>query len=532
MELVGGIHFLRPLWLLAVPVTLLLWAGLRRPGNVPRPWSAHIAPHLFEHLLVNRKRRYRAQCADFLLASVLLLALAAAGPTWQRQPSPWLVDSAPLVVVLKVSTTMLASDVQPNRLERAKQNVLDLLALRAGARTALVAYAGSAHLVLPFTDDPATAKSFVESLAPDIMPVPGQNAAAALTLAAGTLASANTRGSILFVTDGIESADIPAFERHRRGHGADVVALVVGTGVEGSVPAAARGRARDFPNKEAASGKRTQILERWEHTGGVDIIPEQVGSGDIRAIERTIESNFRRSGSQTERTPWDDRGWVLLWPAAVVVLTFFRRGWTLYGVLLIAWMGTLTPPSAAAAGFWELWLTPDQQGRLAYERSDYAEAARLFEDPMWTGIAEYRRGRYDAAVKLFARVSTVDGRFNMGNALLKERKYTEASQAYRGVLSDAPDHAAARRNLELAEIIIARMTDLRSAVDTAEKPDDLGADQEHTEAAKDAGNTVLVDQGASLTVEASEQWMRLVDTRAADFLRLRFAREAAREIAP
>ena len=58
------------------------------------------------------------------------------------------------VIALDLSATMNAVDVQPSRLERAKQKIRDLLALRSGARTALVAYAGSAHTVLPLSDDP------------------------------------------------------------------------------------------------------------------------------------------------------------------------------------------------------------------------------------------------------------------------------------------------------------------------------------------------------------------------------------------
>ena len=62
-------------------------------------------------------------------------------------------DTAPLVIAIDLSQTMDAIDIAPSRLERVKLKVRDLLALRAGARTAIVAYAGSAHIVLPLTDD-------------------------------------------------------------------------------------------------------------------------------------------------------------------------------------------------------------------------------------------------------------------------------------------------------------------------------------------------------------------------------------------
>ncbi len=74
------------------------------------------------------------------------------------------------------------------RLERAKQKVADLLASRRGARTAVVAYAGSAHAVLPLTDDTDLVNMYLESLTPEVMPQSGDRPDRALELAASMLA--------------------------------------------------------------------------------------------------------------------------------------------------------------------------------------------------------------------------------------------------------------------------------------------------------------------------------------------------------
>ena len=132
-----------------------------------------IAPHLLEHLRVDAADRFRVRPIHLTSLAMLLGTLAVAGPTWDRELSPFAEDTAPLVIVLDVSQSMNAVDVQPTRLERAKQKVRDLLELRPGARTALVAYSGSAHTVLPLSDDATMFEAFLDGLDTDVMPRPG-----------------------------------------------------------------------------------------------------------------------------------------------------------------------------------------------------------------------------------------------------------------------------------------------------------------------------------------------------------------------
>src|SRR5262249_57312205 len=118
-----------------------------------------------------------------------------------------------LMIAIDVTAAMVSSDVAPTRLERAKQKIRDLLAARAGARTGLIAYAGTAHLVMPLTDDRAVLEPFLAALAPGLMPVQGKNATAALTLANNMLATEAVAGTILIVADDLANARAPALQR-------------------------------------------------------------------------------------------------------------------------------------------------------------------------------------------------------------------------------------------------------------------------------------------------------------------------------
>jgi Ca-activated chloride channel family protein len=144
----------------------------------------------------------------------LLTIVAVAGPTWRHEPSPFADDAAALAIVVRVSPSMTTEDVQPSRLARATQKVHDLLAQRGLAKTALIAYAGSAHVVMPATTDSGIIDTFAGALDPKIMPVDGDVAADALALADRTLASAGG-GSILWVTDGVSPEQAPALSRWR-----------------------------------------------------------------------------------------------------------------------------------------------------------------------------------------------------------------------------------------------------------------------------------------------------------------------------
>src|SRR5262249_14395046 len=141
--------------------------------------------------------------------------LALAGPTWEREPAPFAEDKAVLVIVVKVTRSMQSQDVQPTRLARATEKIRDLLAQRPGAKTALFAYAGSAHRVMPLTSDAGIIDAFAGELAPDVMPVEGSRAGDALIAADETVKKAGQAGWVLWIADGASPDEMRALETYR-----------------------------------------------------------------------------------------------------------------------------------------------------------------------------------------------------------------------------------------------------------------------------------------------------------------------------
>ena len=221
---IAKFHFLRPAWLLAlIPIALIVWQ-IRRRQSGQAAWQDVIDPHLLEHLLVRPDSQRRFRPVHLLTITWLLSTLALAGPTWRREPSPFTDDEAALVITMAVTPTMEAQDIQPSRLERSVQKIRDLLTLREGMNTALVAYAGSAHLVMPITQDAEIIETFAGELKPDIMPKQGDAVAEAIVLAEQILEGAGRPGSILLITDHL---DLSAVDSSSLSHGSPVHILAV-----------------------------------------------------------------------------------------------------------------------------------------------------------------------------------------------------------------------------------------------------------------------------------------------------------------
>lgn len=301
MDALAAFHLERPAWLLTLIPAALLWLAVRRSSDPVLQWRRVIDPGLLPYLLTGNDRRRRIVPADWLFAGSIVAAIAVAGPAWQREPSPFADAKPPVAIVLKVTPSMLTEDFAPTRLDRARQKLADILAAREGASTALIAYAGSAHLVLPPTPDSAVVLDLAKALSPQIMPKPGDNLAAALALARRMLAGTGQGGSILLLADAVASG-LPA---QSAGSQALTILAVHGTGA-------------------AASG----LTEAAKALGGtlVATTPDQT---DVAAIVRRLDRGDNAAGIAGEGEHWREAGYWLVPMLALLVLLWFRRGWVL-----------------------------------------------------------------------------------------------------------------------------------------------------------------------------------------------------------
>jgi len=461
------LHFVRPEWLLAVPLALLLaWLWARRARRASR-WTDAIDPDLLGALLEAPRRGGARRLPTLFGAALATAAIGLAGPAWERLPQPVEQGSDAVIIVLDLSLSMFAEDVPPARLIRARQKVADILRQRREGLTALIAYAGNAHTVVPLTDDVRTIENLLPALSPDMMPVYGSNVGEAIDLAHDLFRSAGIgQGLILVITDGIDRI---AEATERRNRNFPISILGVGTDAGGTIPLAFANQ----PGEVLRTRQGEAILARLDIQRLTRISQASygryrtlgLGDEDIEYLlatplpgpdaTREIDRNFDL---------WADRGYwaaILLLP---VLLLAFRRGVLLLVPLLLL-------PLPADAGIWDdLWQRRDQQAHRQLQEGQPELAATLFRDPDWRAIALYRSGEYAHAGELFAADGSLTGRYNQGNALARLGDYRGAIERYDTVLAEQPDHDDARFNRELMEKLLAEQQAAEQNNDEQQSP--------------------------------------------------------------
>lgn len=203
-ELISNFHFIRPIALLLIPIAFGIWWFWQRSTDPLLGWRNQIEPELLAAMTVGNSTADRAP-ARWVLITWLLTSILIAGPTWKLEPSPFVDNATPLMILLKADNDMLQPDPAPSRMERAYLKIADLAEARAGQPLGLIAYAGSAHLVLPPTRDTQIVASMAMEVSPEMMPVAGDRLDLAISEALRVLSEGEQWASLLVVADAVDT---------------------------------------------------------------------------------------------------------------------------------------------------------------------------------------------------------------------------------------------------------------------------------------------------------------------------------------
>ncbi|MFJ2683200.1 VWA domain-containing protein [Pseudomonas sp. NPDC087342] len=509
-------HFLRPLWLLLALFGALLPLLWRRSHDLQRRMRGNIAEHLLPHLLITPQDQQRLRPVHLVCALLILGALAAAGPTWEQDRPDFLENRAPLIIAIDLSPSMDATDVPPSRLEAAKHKLHDLIQRRAGARTGLIAYAGSAHLVLPPTDDPALLDTFIQALSTDLIGKSGKDVSAVIEQAKRLLAAEKTPGTLLLITDGADTAQLSGLDKQLDDSQLQVLILAVGN-EDGGIIHDANGQPRTDSNGRPTLGSFDQAaLKQLASALDAPLGSLTLNNDDLDWVELHAQQHFQSASDEQRELHWKDAGYWLCWPLLLIAFFSVRKGWSLNwmaGVLLALGIG-LQPSTAEANALTDAFFTKDQQGRWAFEHEHLPQAAALFVDPYWKGIAAYHAADYDLALASFARLQTPEAYFYLGNIYVKRFKFDQAIAAYTQALKLRPQFPEATANLALA---IALQKDTDSAEQNAPetKPDEIKMDKAP---GKGQSKAVQTEQAGSDAL-----WLQNLSTSPAKFLKQKFS---------
>ncbi|WP_041350473.1 vWA domain-containing protein [Nitrosococcus watsonii] len=301
IEALSSFHFIRPAGLLLIPLAATLWWFWRRRADPLRGWREQMDSDLLEALTVGQSSS-RDYASYGLLGAWIVAAIAIAGPTWKPEPNPFAADAQPLIILLKASQSMQLLPPSPSRLERAQLKIADLAQARKGQPLGLVAYAGSAHLVLPPTQDTSIVAQMAAEISPEIMPVPGDRLDLAIQKAGELLQEGLEGGSLLVIADAAET---------------DPQTIAAANGLVGSPPV-------QLLALTGADSPEIKTLRNVARSLNAPVRALTADDGDINAIVNFAERNTAATIAG-ESGRWQEVGYWLTPLLALMVAFSFRR---------------------------------------------------------------------------------------------------------------------------------------------------------------------------------------------------------------
>ncbi|MEC7221134.1 MAG: VWA domain-containing protein, partial [SAR324 cluster bacterium] len=441
-------HFLRVEWLWLLPLWgLVLWF-LPKIQSSQIDWAQWIAPPLQRLFVVSSQiSQHRKKQLQVGFALIWILGtLALAGPAWERFPKPLLVRDQARVILLDLSYSMLATDLQPNRLERARYKIEDLLNRFQEGQTAIVLYAGDAHTLVPLTEDVETIRTLLPSLHPSLMPVRGSRPDLAFENVIEMLNQVDIQNShLVWITDGIDDQQVKPLQNLLSSQRHKLTVLAVGTPSGAPIVLEKGNYLKDTNNNIVIPQLDLAPLRAVAEALGGQVLPVQYDDSDLERLVASEEKDqgFQEQEEELTTDRWREEGpwlFVLLLPSAAMI---FRRGW-LFVLVLTSW------PSLSEAWEWrDLFINDNQRAYELLEEGQAAEAAQTFEDSTWQGIASYKAQEYEAALQHWSNEESPITYYNRGNALARNGKLPEALQAYDQALAAKPDWEDAQFNRDL-----------------------------------------------------------------------------------
>jgi len=445
-----------PAWLLLLPLPWLLFRrrGAASAGAGQPPGFAD--RHLLKWLVIGATDTRGARAAHL---AWLLVVIAASGPYLPQVDDTARRAGADIAVVIDISPSMGANDVEPTRLKRAVLELRDLVRRLENDRVALVAYSAYAYRVLPLTHDLGLLAYYADALSPDLTRRHGSNLAQALEYAGQALGDDRARGRAVVVLSDGETEDragaLAAAERLTR-RGIPVFALGIGSPAGAPVPDAG-GFLRTADGIAISRPDRALLAELARRSGG-EYAVARPDDGDWNRLAGGLDG-LRRGmtttgpgGAGYPVYPW-------LLAAAFVLLLWSgvrRQAAVPLALCIVAGAGLL--PQTGQAAPWR-----EQSAYDALKTGDNAAAARQYGELdsfagwLGRGAAYYREQRWEQALTAFTAAAehagSADERasalYNQGTTLARLGRVAEAERVLQQSLMLRPNHARTQLNLNL-----------------------------------------------------------------------------------
>ncbi|HSR68032.1 MAG TPA: VWA domain-containing protein [Acidobacteriota bacterium] len=314
-------------YLLVPLLALFLWWAWRRKKQVLQTFAgSRLAPKLAQ--MVNRRAPlYKAL---LLVVALTLLITALARPQFGTRLETVRREGLDIIIALDVSESMLAEDIAPNRLEKAKHAVSSLIRRLDGDRIGLVAFAGEAFVQCPLTLDYGAAQMFLRSMDTQLLSVPGTNLGKAVELSLKAFQSGEMKHKVLIlITDGEDHQGQP-LEKAEEASDQGVTIFTVGIGSPQGVPIPEfdqRGRRVGFKKNQQGEVVTTALdeasLERIAETAQGRYFRATPGEDELAELAGEIESMEKRELDSQQFRRYEEQFQLFLGAALLLLLGEF-----------------------------------------------------------------------------------------------------------------------------------------------------------------------------------------------------------------
>ena len=417
------------LWLLVtIPVfAIAYWAYTKHKR---RQLEAFGDAELMEALMPNASRVRPTVKFSIVLVALTLLIFATARPQFGQSERTEKRQGIEAIVALDISNSMLAEDVAPNRLDRAKQMLSKLMDNMVNDKVGLVVFAGDAFVQLPITCDYVSAKMFLNSIKPELIKTQGTAIGQALSTSIRCFGAVSDRDSqpvadvnraIILITDGENHEDdAVAVAKHAKEMGIQV--LVVGIGKpEGSpIPMPGTNNFRkDRQGNVVVSKLNEEMCREIAQAGGGIYVRCDNSNTATKAVQKELDKLATQEIETQVYTDYNEQfqSFALI-ALLLLVIDFFifnRKNkavtrWDIFGdsrkivtaMLLLVSLSTFAQQESSDV----------RRGNKQYRKQNYTEAE-----------VDYRRG-------LEKNKNGYEAHYNLGDALFKQDKYAEAQEEF------------------------------------------------------------------------------------------------------
>ncbi len=485
------------LWILPITGCLLIVQGRRRQKAMER----FAEKELLERLTPSNHNGKRLLKAILLLCALGFLILALAGPRWGSHYQEVSRKGVDIMLVVDVSKSMEVEDVKPNRLERARREIVDFLKIVEGDRVGLTAFSGVSFVQCPLTLDYAALEMFLTALQPGIIPVPGTDMGAAIETGLSAFDfKAETDKVMLLITDGEDNED-RGLEAARKAAAQGVKIFVFGIGDPsgGPIPSGEKqgGFAKDTDGNLVLSRLDEKTLQEISSATGGGYVRSVAGDLDLDMLyfdgikQKTTDQTLKSGKIKVH----DERFFVFVLIAFLMLLAEAilddkrrpvakkRLGFLI--VIAVCSLCTVPAPKPALAAE----SSPDdlyRQGR--YEEAEKEYSRLDMDNPKDIryrynrGCATFQNGKYKEASAAFSSVlkRTQDpgerfkASYNLGNTAFNQGDFQSAAEFFKQALIDDPASEDARYNLELSLRSLEKMKQQESESQESNGKEDSG----------------------------------------------------------